>query len=166
MQHNTSKIVILLCFFLSSCMQEKRPDDKLFSIKLHPNIGKTESLFVSMYSDNIEYIILDTKPECLIGDFPQVRMYKDTLIVTSTQSQANTHCYIFDKNGRFLHSIFRQGKGDGEYRHVNGYRFNDYSGLLYFEGWNPREYLKYTISGKYVGNTNLSITKQIGRAHV
>ena len=141
-------------------MQDKKPDNKLFSIALYNNIGQADSIFVSMFSDNIEYIILDTKQECLIGNLPQIRIYKDTLIITSTQAQSNGHCYIFDKNGRFVHSISRQGRGNGEYRYVNGYRLNDYSGLLYFEGWNPQEYLKYTISGKYVGNTNLNIAGQ------
>ena len=157
---STLNIIVVLCFLTTSCKEQVKQDDKLLSISLYPNIEKADLIPVSMFSDNIEYIILDTKQDCLIGNLPHVRMYKDTLIVTSNQSETNGHCFIFDKNGRFISSISRQGKGDGEYRHVNEYRFNYYTGLLYFEGWNPQEYLKYTIDGKYAGRTKLNIPEQ------
>lgn len=68
---------------------------------------------ISEFVDTIEYIKLETKPECLIGQ----RIYRVTLrdkfiYVHDIDQHA---IFIFDKQGKYVDKLNKQGRGPGEY---------------------------------------------------
>ena len=74
-----------------------------------PSVGtaaKGQNLF------SIEYVPLETTPDCLIDYWPLFYVTNDYIVVSCVSKKA----FLFDrKSGRFIHEIGRKGEGPGEY---------------------------------------------------
>lgn len=68
------------------------------------------SLNLSEIVDDIEYIPLETKKDCLIGKIDAIRVVKDQVFLIS-----NRQVYKFNKSGKFICKIGSGGKGPGEF---------------------------------------------------
>ena len=85
--------------------------------------AKRQNLF------SIEYVPLETTPDCLIDYWPCFYLTDDYIIVSCVAKKA----FLFDrKSGRFIHEIGKRGQGPGEYYgmwSING--FSEKEQLLY-----------------------------------
>ena len=80
----------------------------------------TDDLDLScILTDSIEIIKLNTSDECLIGEIKQVS-FTDQFIFVS-DPYVSQKIFMFDKNGKFVKNIGRQGGGPGEYSIISWY---------------------------------------------
>jgi len=104
-------IFIIMIIALFSCTEEDKPKD-LRVIDLAGNVGKTSIVNLSKIAESIEYIPLETNDESLLApplsyiNFENGRLYI---------RQFQTEIKIFNKDGKFIKTFNKQGKGPQEY---------------------------------------------------
>jgi len=76
--------------------------------------AEIQTLYMSDFFDTIEYIPLETKVECLIGNNSTVYLLDDLIVVYD-----NRNCFTFDRlTGKFIRKIGTEGKGAEEYSRI------------------------------------------------
>ena len=99
--------ISILCICLTSCNQSNNK-------QIESNIIDFDNLSDSEFEiKDIEYIPLETKEYCLLGDINKIIYKNDKFYILD--SHQNKGVYIFDKDGKFISSINKQGEGAGEY---------------------------------------------------
>jgi hypothetical protein len=73
---------------------------------------------ISLFSDDIEYIPLETASGSLIDRIDGIEFSGDLVLV-----DANTDCFLYDITGRLISKIGVEGRGPGEYRFITNLRF-------------------------------------------
>jgi len=123
--------------------------DGVLRIDLEPHMKAIDTLRVSDYFSSVEYIPLETRDSCLVGQMPRLLMHKDTILLAFEDPP---ECLSFDISGRFLRHIGRVGKGPGEYSFVINCLFNDFAGTVFF--WKAPNYrmVEYSFSGAFLSD--------------
>jgi hypothetical protein len=98
---------------------------------------------------NSEFIFLETKAECNLGDGSHLLNCTDEFFVHDPWSQ--NKIFRFDRSGKFLNTIGKEGKGPGEYSYANdalvsGDTIEILSGMT-------GEVLRYTRNGSFLEST-------------
>ena len=110
---------------ISSC---RGNSDKIPMIDLTSAIHK--KIMVSEFFESVEYIKLETSPECLLGDDLHV-FFSEEYIITSWFKE--NVVYLFNrKNGDFIKQVSRRGQGSGEYSLAMIGAFDIKNKILYF----------------------------------
>ncbi len=104
-----SGVITLFCFTVSSCSSGGKKDLPLVDIL--GGLNRERVLRLSELADRAEYVKLETSPDCLLGGWLMVKSGGNYYIRDSRQSRI----LVFDKQGKFLRQIGRQGRGPGEY---------------------------------------------------
>lgn len=134
---------ILLLFTISSCSQNESLKEKSIEvIKLYEAFTNKSSLNIQDISTKFEYVILETKDECLTGLRLAVYSSDEYLIAIDREK-----ILLFDrKDGKFLRQIGHKGNGPGEYsRTYLVMPFNEETSIIY-AGRNKKRY-GYSFDG-------------------
>jgi hypothetical protein len=103
-------------------------------------------------TDSVEVVILETSPECLIGDIKRVYLRKDKILV---YDELTLSAFVFNRDGSFHAKIQATGAGPGEYSHaVNDMVVMDSTvGVLV-----PvlDKIMLYDFNGKYIRDVSLN----------
>lgn len=119
-------------------------------LRLEDSFKKQEPINSNEFISSIEYIPLETTPNCLIGANPKIHLTEEYFIITDNQN----HCFLFEKStGRFIREIGHYGKDPGGFRSNRGF-FNEITSIIYFSGWKG-DLLKYSLDGKYLGSVSI-----------
>ena len=104
------------------------------------------------YFDEIRYVPLETRDDCLVGSSPDIKLLDKYILITS----ANRQCLLFDKaTGKFKCQIGHVGKDPGGYRNVDCL-VDELNGRLLFNGWG-HDLISYNLDGNYIGKIELLI---------
>ena len=95
---------------------------------------------------NIEYVSLETLPECLIGEFYKISISENYILVFSSNE---AKCFLFSRNGKFIRSIGQIGNGPGDYRKDSySIKIDEKSNIVYL--MSAFEIYSYRITGEFV----------------
>ncbi len=116
-------------------------------ITIGQNITKIEQKNISLFVKNIQYIPLETTPECLLDqDISQIELFNNELFVSDYK-----YIFRFDKNGKFIKKIGVMGQGPGEY--TQGFQNfiidNKNNHLIIFDMISQRM-ITYDFNGQFV----------------
>ena len=89
-------------------------------IDLDKNVQK-EILF-SSFVDSISYIPLETTDDCLIGSIHDIIISDSIIFVLNGERNC---VFFFNRKGKFLRKIDREGPGPGEYTVINQISYNE-----------------------------------------
>lgn len=120
---------------------------------LYVDIDPTRVTADSAIFKNREIIILETKPEAIMSDIVAMDMYKDNLYILDKRRE---NILVFRKDGMFVSTIGRRGRGPGEYPSITAFcvdRPNDE--LIILAGW-PRKLMFYSLLGEFLGETEIA----------
>ena len=121
----------------STPSQVTNPDIVSIELPLRQN---DQLIKLSELADSIRYIPLQTTDSCLIGSIDKLlQTDKDKFVIVDKETAVAV--YLFDKNGRFLNHIGRQGQGYGEYVSIEDVTWGD--GYVYVWDSNLNKVLKY-----------------------
>jgi len=98
-------IAVITCLFTISCTDAQGPT-KVDATKWDKN---PDSHFISQ-----QIIPLETRDDILMGDIKRIMVYDDTYFILDSRNVI----FRFDKDGKFLSKIARQGRGHGEYNDI------------------------------------------------
>ncbi len=88
----------------------------------------TQSLQFSKIIRSYRIISLETKAICLIKDIRKISGFGSRLFILNSAN--NGGIFIFDKNGKFINSVKRNGQGPGEYIKLLDFSI-DHRGWIY-----------------------------------
>ncbi|MDR0604058.1 MAG: DUF4934 domain-containing protein [Bacteroidales bacterium] len=117
------------------------------SYQIQLNSAEQKQLNLSEYVVSLEYVPLETTEECLIDKYPRFHVLED-YIVASTWRQ----CYLFDRKGKFIREIGRQGNDPKDYaRTLSGEVFDENNLTVMMIG-STGQGLIYSFDGKVSGH--------------
>ena len=107
--------ICLVCVLLSSCS-----DQKATKIALIADLSPEESrpTWTELFSDRYEITPLETTSGSLIGQIDKIRKFRNHYYVLSSTGKTIHH---FDKDGKFVSSLNRQGQGPEEYPRIEDF---------------------------------------------
>lgn len=118
--HMIKKFLPICCLIilLAACKDSsKNTDDNIESIDLSKIYRlKQENRFLSEFAKGIEYIKLETKPECLLAYIRLLHIDNKSIIIKDFQT---AQVYAFKRDGKFIGKMGEAGRGPGEYTSVS-----------------------------------------------
>ena len=141
-------ILSLVCILFFSCtnqVRKKDPEaiidlDTLTVLEFDKNITNWKEKELSEIADSLSYIVLESVEKSTIGKILQYNVYNDLVLVNCLSS-----VHAFERNGKYISSIGKQGKGPSEYIYADW--------VDYFNGYiliaSNKKLLFYNKHGKY-----------------
>lgn len=87
-----------------------------YQINIEKGINNVRSVLLSTVGSQLEYIPLETNPDCLLRNASNA-FVSDSFIYVSDGSKL----LLFGRNGKFLRQIGSSGRGPGEYSRISDY---------------------------------------------
>ncbi len=115
-----------------------------YIIDIEKNIDNVKELPVSLIAKNLEYIPLETKKNCLLRKVSKL-VFTDSFIFVSDFNKL----LQFNRKGKFIRQIGKNGKGPGEYVYVMSFDIDYYSNQVYIMDYSPRIEV-FDFSGNYI----------------
>jgi hypothetical protein len=115
---------------------------------------KTDTvMMLSSIADNIEYVPLETTPECLLGNYWNVRatVLKDYIVVSDKNQRNDVPLKLFSRQGKYLGEIGGIGKGPQEYVNILGYSCLEGADRIYILNRYPAKLLVFNFDRKFLG---------------
>lgn len=103
--------ICYVCVILMYSCNERLPSDYK-TINLDSFFKNHKIMNLSEITSKVEYIKLETSPECLIGRIKKLIAFNDKYYILDGQTES---ILIFDSNGKYISKIHKTGKGPGEY---------------------------------------------------
>ncbi len=122
--------------------------DKVRYLQIPQNGEK--KLNTSLFADTVVYLPLETKSESLIGSINQLWINDSLIVINSYQSGL----LLFQKNGRFIKKIGKNGNGPGEYLEI--FHFEVLHDTIYISSINRKGFLRYKLDGTFCGEIKLN----------
>lgn len=113
-----------------------------------------DSIGYSLFVDSIKYVNLETSDSCLIGKITDLVISNEYIFVFDKKRQT---IWRFNRDGRFLNKIFRQGNGPGEYTNIEQFEYDEKNNQIVVLAWGKR-LMYYTSEGEYLKTLQLDIS--------
>ena len=144
-----SGMVVCLCLLLTLCTPKVETDlpviDVIGAMKME------KPLMLSELVEYIEYVKLETSPECLIGNGSVLKVGNNLYVKSFNPSVM----LVFDGQGKFLKQISRPGKGPGEYKNCPYFDVSQDNKYVAISG--PEDGIKlYTTEGEFKAHAKIS----------
>ena len=144
-------VFILTSVNLDTLAQSKRPAVPL-RIDFEAIVKQDISLNLSEIVDDIEYIALETKKECLIGEVDAIRIFKDQVFLL-----AQNQVFKFNKKGKFISTIGSGGKGPGEFVKPIDIQIDEGTNSIFVLDQTLKKIHEYSTDGEYRKSITLAI---------
>ena len=145
-----SRYFIFFICFLSSCNTNTNIDKNDI---LRINLIEAEKRAYMNASEvilNLEYVVLETSPQCLIGEVIHTSFSVSENFILAF---SNSGCLLFSRKGQFIRSIGQRGSGPQDFTD-NRYsvKIDEQSDMIYL--LSSYEICAYRISGQFVKKLN------------
>ncbi|MFZ0282209.1 MAG: 6-bladed beta-propeller [Bacteroidales bacterium] len=157
------KVIIVLIIgitILSSCKNSGSSQDKSINIKsvslpyridIEKNIDNIKPVLISSIGRALEYIPLETSPNCLLKRITQIDFSDSYIFVCDFYKLLQ-----FDREGKFIRQIGAIGRGPGEYIYVSGYCIDEKKNKVYIIAWGINSVLEFDFNGVFIRSFNIS----------
>lgn len=136
---------LIFLLFVSSC-QKKSSAPQTGYFDLSNNWSSMEKVNLSEIAEDIEYVVLESSPECMLGTEIglQVTVLNDYLLV----HDHNNVMRVFDRQGKYLNDVGKMGEGPEEYFQLNKYYIDEGRGEIYILSLDSK-CIVYGFDGKF-----------------
>jgi hypothetical protein len=145
-------ILILLFYDIGAGQSYRAQTDPArtpFLIDIEGNINNKKNIKLSSLGKELQYIPLETRPECLINEIYKVEINESYIFVS-----AFTKLLQFDNNGVFIRQIGSQGRGPAEYLSVKDFCIdNEKKEVLIIS---TGRLMTFSFEGKFKRSDNIS----------
>jgi hypothetical protein len=168
MMTNVTKILIAilaLSSFFHACTnpQKEKEDNSVAQSVSYPiefNLdtvrkGGEHNYLSSVFKPDVKTVLLETNDAALIGIINKLRVYDGYLIVMDRMFSKKI--YVFDMDGKFIHTISGPGSGPGEYSSLSDFTVDEASGEVLVLDWNQNIMRFRIATGQYQRGKDVSI---------
>jgi hypothetical protein len=115
------------------------------TIDFENNFDKFKEVKLSEIADSIEYIKLENQLKCFIKRPFDIHISDEYIFVAQYNSMLQ-----FDRAGKFIRQIGKQGRGPKEYAHVYDARIDHTNKLVYINAGESRKIICFNFDGNYI----------------
>lgn len=127
-----------------------------FDINIPDYINREEKVKLSSVVRNIEYIVLETTPECLLDKDYKIELTNEYIFIFDY-----LNLYRFSNTGKFLNKIGRMGRGPGEYLRLGAdFAVDDVKKEVYLLDFFGNKILVHQYDGTYLREIKLQFSGQ------
>jgi hypothetical protein len=137
-------LITFLTIVSISCDSSKNELVKNIQVTNSPVVGELSSLI-----ESYEIIPLDSNPSAYIK-YPAREIFTDSLILIL---DGDKKIVVFNKYGKFLSSISKQGRGPNEYLFINDFSYNTSDRLVSI--LDKDKIKRFNLKGDYINETRL-----------
>jgi hypothetical protein len=152
--------ILLVVIVITSCSNSKNPStsgnkvvtstDLPYFIDIEKNLTETKSITLSNIGKQLEYIPLETNPNCMIQSIQHISFSEDFMFIADY-----TKILQFDRKGKFLRQIGANGRGPGEYLEITGFCLDPKNKKMFVNQCNAGcEILEYDFNGSFIKSFN------------
>ena len=157
----TKSLSILLgVIVITSCNNSKNPrvaDHKIFNpmdlpyfIDIEKNLTEATSIPLSSIAKQLEYIPLETNPNCMLERIAHISFSEDFMFIAD-----NDKILQFDRKGKFIRQIGANGRGPGEYIGITSCCIDPKNRKVFVNQCNSGcEILEYDFNGSFIRSIN------------
>jgi len=117
-------------------------------IDVEASMSNIETLKLSSYTDEVNYVKLKTPPDVFIKLISDIQVNENKIYV---QEGLSNTVMVFDMEGNFAGRIGKVGRGPNEYIILRSFCIDDLTGdLLFFTGWEG-DVFRYNSNGEFIG---------------
>ncbi|MDR3062443.1 MAG: 6-bladed beta-propeller, partial [Dysgonamonadaceae bacterium] len=150
------QILIFTCLLLFGCKQvskesavsEIAEESSFEKIIIIDPIDENVVLKYSDIYEDIQYVKLETRSDNLIGRIDKIITTDDKFIILDIAIARKV--FIFDRSGKFLNIIGKNGEGPGEYDSPNDIAYDEYNDELLVWCHNKKTIMKFRLDGTFV----------------
>lgn len=102
---------VILFLILSACSQNLKTPSEITVITMEDN--PLDSVNLSEFSSSVEYIALETNPDCYISTISRLKFFGDSIFIISGTT-SKKEILVFNKTGDFICKFGQIGQGPGE----------------------------------------------------
>ena len=141
-----NKCVVISFITIHFIFQAGALAQRFEKINLEMGMNETASLNLSDISDELYYVILETTSDIIISDIDIIKKSGNMFFISSLPPLLS----VFDKTGKFVHNIGKQGRGPNEYTYLSAFTINDSEKQIYVYSKMPDKILVYKSDGEYL----------------
>ena len=146
---------LVLLFAFVSCNNRGNPESQNVGLPktIHLNLSEasTDSINLSFIAKKVEYIPLQTTDSSMLNYFYDFNITKDYFFIQ------DEGCVLkYDKNGKFITSLYKVGRGPGE-TSTRSFTVDESGELVYVLDNFNGDVKVYDFSGKFIKNINKPI---------
>jgi len=143
---------LLAIIIIIACNNNRRDSTTIKSIDLpyfvdiEKKLSETKSVSLSSIGKQLEYIPLETNPNCMIERIEHISFSEDFIFIADY-----TKTLQFDRKGKFLRQIGANGRGPGEYLGITGFCIDQKNKKVYVNVcYAGCEILEYDFNGSFI----------------
>ncbi|HEX2919795.1 MAG TPA: 6-bladed beta-propeller [Bacteroidales bacterium] len=140
---------ILVCY---SCNNNKVKNSESpippYYVDIEKSVSDKREISLSSLGKKLEYIPLETKPECMLSRATSIEMTESYIFVSD-----GSKLIEFDKSGKYIRQIGKQGRGPEEYLNYCDFCVDDSSRLVYV--LDEMALKVYDFDGKFIESNAL-----------
>lgn len=146
-------LLIFGLLLLGSCHSDKKSTVENSVIDLSEALKSDTVLMLSTIADDIEYVPLETTPECLLGNYWNVgaTVLKEYIIISDRNQREAPPLKLFTRQGKYIGEIGGIGKGPNEYQDIISYTCLEESDRIYLLNRYPAKLLVFNFNRQCLG---------------
>jgi len=158
MKKNFIKIIIVFVLVIN-CISCNNNDTEIGKIDIEKAYKKRKNIKLSTIAEAIDYVILETKKECVINKYVRVYLTKNNIVIIAQNQQL-----VFNRNsGKYIRNIGHVGKDPYAYSSTRKQVSNDDFRTIYAN--KGKDVIIYSLYGEAIGQikkpTNINNIRSI-----
>ena len=134
---------LVITIVLASCSQKKSETPTFTSIDF--SINAVQSINLSDFCSSIDYITLETKPNCIINTIRKIKFFGDSIFILNELGWNMSEIMVFNLSGKFLSNFGQIGSGPEEIDNPRDIiKFGDYYLI-----WDREKVAEFDKTGKF-----------------
>ena len=138
-----------ILLIIVSCSSDSKMNDEVITIDVLKAIDNPKPFKLSEIVDSVEIITLESNEESYFGQGSDTYIGEQYILVCISSSSMDK-VLLFNRSGKFIRKIGRQGKGPGEYLSVYSTVINEEAGIIIIVDFNGKKFLKYSLNGDFI----------------
>lgn len=142
---------LLLSCGRSNQREDSLPDIAQYYIDIEKSISNIKSIPLSLVGQEIEFIPLETNPNCLLKNIRQIALSDSFIFVCDINKLLQ-----FDRYGRFIRQIGSQGRGPEEYPGIWDFSIDKKSKTIFIANTMMDKIMIFDFDGNFKKSSRLS----------